>query len=226
MIVGEHGWPNWRGETAVIVAGGASAAKAKLDIAKGRAKVVAINESWRLCPWADVLYGCDGGWWKIRNGVPEFNGIKISYDQAACLAYPGLRKVNLRERCCELLLDPPGVISDGGSKKPDEVGGNSGWQAVNLITQWGVSRIALVGFDMAGEHWHGRHPAGLGNPSEKLFKVWRKGFDEAAPRFAELGITVLNCSLISTISAYPKVSLLEALEHFDAVTREGARQAS
>lgn len=211
MIVGEYGWPDWRGETVVIVASGSSAAEVDIDLARGKARVVAVNESWRLCPWADVLYGCDGQWWTKRDGVPEFRGIKVCYDQAACLAYPGMRKVNLRERYGDLLLDPPGYISDGGSKWPEEVGGNSGWQALNLVTQWGPRRIALVGFDMTGEHWHGRHPPGLGNPSEKLFAVWRRNFDAAAGRFIELGIAVLNCSRISTITAYPKITLGEAL---------------
>jgi hypothetical protein len=56
---------------------------AGVDLAKGRAKVIAINNSWRLAPWADALYGCDYTWWHANRGVPEFAGLKISQDAGA-----------------------------------------------------------------------------------------------------------------------------------------------
>jgi hypothetical protein len=46
-------FPDWRGETVVTVAGGSRAATVNLECAKGRAKFIAINDSWKLA---------DGDW--------------------------------------------------------------------------------------------------------------------------------------------------------------------
>ena len=75
--------PDLSGARVLIVASGPSAAQVPMEQAKGKSFVVAINESWRLCPWADMLYACDGTWWKKRNGVPEFTGLRVSQDDGA-----------------------------------------------------------------------------------------------------------------------------------------------
>tara|TARA_R100001244_G_scaffold47793_2_gene42607 strand:- start:2216 stop:2557 length:342 start_codon:yes stop_codon:yes gene_type:complete len=88
-------------------------------------------------------------------------------------------------------------------------GGNSGFHALNLAVQFGADRIVLVGYDMRvdrGTHWHGQHPQGMNNPSEKNVVRWRNAVDDAAPMLAGLGIEVLNASPISALTAYPKVS--------------------
>jgi hypothetical protein len=68
-------WPNWAGETAVIVGTGPSAKDAPLELARGRAKVFVIKGSYKLAPWADALYGLDQGWWIAHQGVPQFQGL-------------------------------------------------------------------------------------------------------------------------------------------------------
>jgi hypothetical protein len=73
-------FPDWQGETVVIVAGGPSAATVNLECAKGRAKFIVINKAWKLAPWADALYAADFAWWGVNNGAPEFQGLKISQD--------------------------------------------------------------------------------------------------------------------------------------------------
>lgn len=93
-------------------------------------------------------------------------------------------------------------------------GGNSGFHALNLAVQFGAKWIALVGYDMRcdrGLHWHGKHIPGLNNPTPQNVERWRRVTDEAAPMLAALGVTVVNCSPISALTAYPKMSLKEAL---------------
>lgn len=93
-------------------------------------------------------------------------------------------------------------------------GGNSGFQAVNLAAHFGVRRIVLVGFDMqlrTGIHWHGRHGRGLNNPTRHNVERWRRVLDQAAPALAALGVEVVNVSPVSALTAYPKMSLEEAL---------------
>lgn len=160
-----------------------------------------MNESWRLAPWAGLLYGCDFAWWRHRDGVPEFAGLKVGQDRRAAAAY-GLELVSLRRNRHELLVDRPGVIGSFG---------NSGAQLVNLVVQFGARRVILVGFDYGGEHWHGRHPARLNNPKAEVLATWATRLDRQALRFLELGVEVLNASPISALKAYPKVTLSEAL---------------
>ena len=76
------------------------------------------------------------------------------------------------------------------------------------------SKIILVGYDMSvdhGLHWHGRHARGLNNPSRPNVARWRRVVDGAAEAIAGMGIPVLNCSPISALENYPKMSLEEAL---------------
>jgi hypothetical protein len=57
-----------------------------------------------------------------------------------------------------------------------------------------------VGFDMRldlGQHWHGKHPKGLNNPTDLLIMHWRKALNDAAATFAALGIEVVNVSAVS-----------------------------
>lgn len=94
-------------------------------------------------------------------------------------------------------------------------GGNGGFHALNLAVQFGAKRIVLVGYDMRcdlGLHWHGKHPTGLNNPTPRNVERWRRVIDEAAPILAALGVTVINASPVSMLTAYPKMSLSEALE--------------
>lgn len=107
--------------------------------------------------------------------------------------------------CDQILIDHPGILGDGG---------NSGFQAINLAVQCGAAKIILIGFDMRldlGLHWHGKHGRGLNNPSERNLARWRRILDASAPRLAELGVSVINCSAVSALEAYPKMRLSEAL---------------
>lgn len=104
-----------------------------------------------------------------------------------------------------MITKTPGMVGDGG---------NSGFHAINLALQWGALKIVLVGFDYTlarGVHWHGRHGGRLNNPTEFITRKWRQRLDAAAPTFAERGIEVINASPHSTLTAYPKLNLLEAI---------------
>lgn len=80
--------------------------------------------------------------------------------------------------------------------------------------QFGVKRIALVGYDMRvdkGLHWHGPHAKGLNNPTPKNVERWRRVTDEAAPTLKALGIDVVNCTPDSALKNYPKQSFAEVV---------------
>jgi hypothetical protein len=156
-----------------------------------------------------VLYACDGKWWQHHNGVPEFDGLKLSQDVDACTKYLDVHKVEA-EQIPVLKLDVPGQIATGGA----DGGGNSGFQGLNLAVQFGVRRIGLVGFDMRddlGVHWHGRHPSGLNNPTRRNFMNWRAAFERAAPLLTRLGVQVFNLSPVSTLTCFPFAKIEDVL---------------
>lgn len=141
--------------------------------------------------------------------MPEFEGIKLSQDAKTCCDFD-VNKVTVAEKVAKILTEEPGKIGSGSVNG----GGNSGFQAANIAAQFWPRRIVLVGFDMRvdkGCHWHGRHPRGLNNPGDPLMMYWRKALNDAAEDFAALGIEVINASPVSTLTAYPVMSLKEAL---------------
>lgn len=202
-------WPDWRGEACAIVASGPSAKNAGVDLLRNRIRVVAINDSYRLCPWADVLYGCDATWWRVKDGVPEFQGLKITQDTAAVAKYPDIHKVTLKDLKHDALVwDERGVIGAGG---------NSGFQAFNLVVQFGAVDIALVGFDMRvdnGLHWHGRHLPPLHNPDFQNVARWVRAFNGATESLLLRRVSVVNCSMESAVECFPKMKVEEVLKRW------------
>lgn len=139
--------------------------------------------------------------------MPQFAGIKVCQDANTCARFRDLHTVEVPDGySTEILTDKPGVLGGGGP--------NSGFQAINLAVQFGATRIMLVGFDMhtvGGVHWHGAHGDGLVNPHEVCFVKWRRILDAAAARFRSLGVELVNCSPHSALSAYPKMTIEQAM---------------
>jgi len=205
-------FPRWFGRCVVIVASGPSAGgedlkgiRARLAAAGRRQPVwVTINASYRLAPWADVLYAADGLFWTRDDGARAFPGLKVTQHVGDAARF-GLECVKLNPKRRTMAFDRFGEIGSGG---------NSGFQAVNLAAQAGAARIVLVGFDYSlerGVHWHGPHPTGMNNPSARNCERWRADLDAAAPLLAGLGIEVLNASPYSTLTAFEKRPLWECL---------------
>lgn len=92
-------------------------------------------------------------------------------------------------------------------------GGNSGFHCLNLAVQMRPQKIILVGYDMTvahGVHWHGPH-RGLNNPDARNVVRWRNAVDDAAAPISQMGIRVINCSRISALQNYERMSLEEAM---------------
>lgn len=199
-------FPKWTGLTCVLVAAGPSAKAVDLEAGRGRARFIAINNSVQLCPWADVLYACDANWWEQNNGAPNFQGLRISQDKRAASLYSKVRRVISVRGADRILTDHPGLIGWGG---------NGGFQAINLAVQFGCTRLILVGYDMTlagGTHWHGDHVGKCSNPNDRNVERWRRVTDEAAGDLTARGIKVFNCSPVSALQNYPKMSFEAALD--------------
>lgn len=200
-------WPDWSGETVVVVATGPSAADADLGSGKGRARFLAVKDGWRLCPWADMLYACDHHWWEAHRGVLEFTGLRAAYDDRTLEKWRGMDwlKVDIRRSHENLIFDPVGTVGWGG---------NSGFHAFNLAVQLGAKRILLVGFDMRvdrGKHFFGPHSYTKERPSNANCRKWVPIMDRQAKGLADRGVEVVNCSMVSALTAYPKMPFEEAI---------------
>ena len=208
-------YPDWSGFAVAIIASGPSAKKANIAALRDEMPVIAIKENVELAPWADVVYGCDSAWWKARNGLPDFKGLKITWkgDSAHPAApYPDLKLVDVDAKSDDLIFDPSGKLGSGG---------NSGFQALNLAVQFGVKHILLVGFDMndrSGAHWYGRNNwQGGNNPTEDNFRRWIRAFELAAPKLRDRNIQVFNASNNSSLKCFERRSIEETLRIWDLV---------
>lgn len=194
------------------MASGPSLTAEDASAARGRARIIAVNDSWRLAPFADLLYAADAPWWDHENGAKHrgFAGEKWTQDQRSgsdaqfkAAARWGLTLVHSENRA-------------GLSFAPELVhqGGNSAFQALNLALLFGARRILLLGFDMQATggraHFFGNHPPGLDH--QQPFGMWRAAFAAAAPQLAEAGIEVINCSHETALTCFPCRPIEEALK--------------
>ena len=202
-------WPPiprlWEGQTVCIIAGGESASEeASLEKIRGKAKVIAVNNAFRLAPWADLLYACDAKWWDEyrdpQDGLAAWTETRIPI------------KVSLTATIGEVHRLPYDADAPGLSLDPlrlHTIGGNGGGQAMNLAVLMGASRIVLIGFDMQGEHWHGRHPHPLTNPGADNFEKWIDAIGKTAPDLAKVGVEVINASRRTALNCFARRDLAE-----------------
>jgi hypothetical protein len=192
----------WPGSVVVCIGSGPSLTPADVDACRGRARVIAINDGYRLAPWADVLYACDGRFWDHYQGVPEFQGLKFGMTVRPEKWPDVTRVVDL------------GIEGFSREAKGLANGGNSGYQAIQLAVHLGAARVILLGYDMqpapdGREHWFGRHPKPLQGVSS--YAIWRNYFKGLKKALDALGIPVVNCSRSTALKVFPCRPLAETL---------------
>lgn len=88
---------------------------------------------------------------------------------------------------------------------------NSGAGAAALAAHWGAERIVMLGYDCqrtgGKAHWHGDHPAGLGNAGS--LDKWPAQFRQLAQHLVRLD--VINCSRETALAVFPRRPLDEVL---------------
>ena len=185
--------PLWAGKTVAIMASGPSITLEQTEaVLLAGVPAIAINTTYRLAPWAELLYACDHKWWRWENGAPDFRGLKGTQDKSAALEF-GLYYIRGDDQ--PGLSATPGLIHTGG---------NSGFQALNLAALLGARRILLLGYDMkiaanGASHWHGDHPDGI----RSGYKNWLPVFARAVPDLARAGLEVINCTPDSALTCFP-----------------------
>jgi hypothetical protein len=183
--------------TIVVLGCGPSLTQADVDYCRGKAEVMAVNDAYRLAPWADWMYAADVSWWGMHHAAVKtgFAGECWTQSEQAAEWY-GLRHISS--------VDEPGLSLDPLVINQN---GNSGAQAMNLAYHLGAQRIILLGFDLCGTHFHGSHPAPLNDPIALSFQVWQKGFHALAEGLAWQGIKVVNCSRHTKLTGFTRGAL-------------------
>jgi len=180
----------WDGKTIAVLATGPSLTAEAVEKVR-RLPCIAVNDAYRLAPWAEILFAMDSRWWRHNDAaVAVFAGIKVSL----ALEDP-VAGVHTIKRSGEIGFDV----------RPNRIrtGGNSGYGAVHIAIQTGAARVLLLGFDMHGDHFFGKHPAPLRNPKASKFAKWIGRFGALNGR----GAQIVNCTPGSRLNAFPHVRL-------------------
>ena len=199
-----------RWKRAAILASGPSMTRDDAELVRGwrdggHGNVIAVNTTFRLALWADILYASDRKWWEMHEAEVDrdFLGEKWTYENRFYgKAYQHARQVRI-------------VRGKGLSKEPGVVvsGGNSGYTAMGLAYELGARVLILLGFDMQSTggqvHWHGTHPSGLRqNP---LYRGWLVRFPQFAADLEAAGVKVWNCTRETALTCFPRADLEKVL---------------
>ena len=196
--------PTWENRTVYLIGGGPSLKGFDLERLRG-CTTVAVNDSALHAPWtATALFSLDRKWMsERRETIQAFSGEvylavadDFSFDEATSNA-----TYLLRQRNSVGLSTDPGVIHMGG--------GNSGFGAFNLAFLKRARKIVLLGYDYRNAHYHWFKDYPWSRPGSSthsaLYGNWAKQFSYCAGQLR--GVTVLNASATSAITAFPKITL-------------------
>jgi hypothetical protein len=207
--------PEWKGETAAILASGPSMTRAQADAVRGKCRVIAVNNQGidtdcdgvlvpAFAPWADILFAADAKWWRCyHKRALQFAGRKVTVK--ATLPWPEIYCLKQSDTHPTFDPRPTHLVS----------GGNSGYMALHLAVHLGATRIVLLGFDMKEgrnrrRHWFGNHAAKLN--SRGNFTGWIRAFEKFAKVLNHMNIEVVNCSPDTALRCFRRQPLAEVIK--------------
>lgn len=197
------------GSTVAILASGPSMWPAVAERVRASGVfAIAINTTFRLAPWAWMLYGADHEWWRhpSHRDAMQFDGWRVTIADGPNQAPAGVHW--LRNSGIYGFDAQPGYLRTGG---------NSAYQALHIAIQAGAARVLLCGLDMRGGHWHGAHPAGLKVTQPEQYARWIERFPALADVAIERGVEVINCTQGSALKCFPAGDLEIELAAKEAV---------
>ena len=190
------------GSTVVCLATGPSLCREDLVLcASHPVMAVAVNDACFWAPWAQVFYASDVNWWRRQPQAVASHAMKFTLPPRLSDTDPSI-DVLRNTGMSGVELDPTGV----------KCGGHSGYAAINVAVHLGAKQIVLLGYDMQpgpnGEHHcFGEHP----NRSHPRYHQWLAMYETLLAPLYHLGISIVNASRQTAITAIPRQSLAEAL---------------
>ena len=221
----------YKDETVVIIATGPSLNKEQIEEVEkahkaGKCRVITINNSYQLAPWADIHVACNDNWWDYYWKNDEVLR-KMKADKWT-------RYLHQAEEFDIHFIDS--IVKDGLSKDPSVIHINkgSGPIAINLATLYGFKKLILLGHDMkfakdyngkqkqpgsTPRHYFGEYPKEM-----QHFPVSRNSIDNngviiglisayngMVEDLKSMNIDVVNCTPGSHLPTFRKSTLAEEL---------------
>ena len=216
--------PKLTSGTVVCLASGPSLVQEDVDYVRGKAVVIAVNDTIKLAPWADVVYSSDQIWWgRNYKAVRSLEGLKVRVNPKQNQMGPTSkthcsgcrRRLALNAKCwCDGIITMENAGPVGLSLAEDTIcyGDNSGYAAINVAVHLGATRILLLGYDMGPDpkgrrHFYDTHAQTITSP----FYKFRKRFATIVEPLKEAGVEVINCSRRTALDAFPTAKLRDVL---------------
>jgi hypothetical protein len=206
--------PDWSGETCAVIASGPSVTDKDVETLRAaRIKTIVINNSYRIAPWAQIVYFCDSRWWKWQEGIADFNALRARAKNNETLIVTLDNYDLVKENPYMLSFKNTGRHGLEHDQKGLRTGSNSGYQAINLLFHMHAKNILLLGYDMGpvnGKmHWHADHPV---RTTPTVFEqLMIPAYKTIVNELRDAGISVFNCSPNSALDVFPKTTLSEVL---------------
>lgn len=172
----------------VVLASGASLTKHDVELVRVAKEqgiitgVIAVsNVGLDIAPWADCLVSHDSAWWHSYPESAKFKGEKVCANS---------------------------ILKDGIKFRPHRRNGcNSGLMAMEYAWRnYKATRILMLGFDMHGSHYFGKHTRPrLKNTDKRRFAFHIQQFNDWK------GPEAINCTLCSALKYFPFKPLEECL---------------
>ena len=180
----------WARKTVVCIASGPSLTAEDCERVR-QLPCIVTNTTFRLVPWAEALMGHDAKWWEAHGAevqASEFQGRRV-----ACAVTS--RALNVTNALAFI---------------PGRGFANAGTAAIALALHGGATRIVLLGFDCkrghdGATHWHGSHPAPLGDA--KSMPKWAAKFDKVAAVARSMSVPIINCTRDTALTCFPRSTL-------------------
>ena len=186
----------WSGTTVFVLASGPSLTMEDVVAVRGYSAkypcpVIVTNTTYRLAPWANLLFFYDRQWWRVHGTevLETFHGQIVTMSH----------------------LNHPRVLSLAGQRVNSYR--NSGGGAISFALHAGARRIVVLGLDGqhapdGRRHWHDQDPR-LGDAAG--MSRFLPQFPLLAQAAASLGAQVLNASRATAITCFPRVALEDIL---------------
>lgn len=185
----------WKGQAVAIIASGPSLTQSDCDLVRAAGlSTIAVNSSWKMAPFCDVLYAGDLCWWEAYGAEVDIPAERWTRSRQAAAVY------RIRHH------------AGHGAY-------NSGMGAIQFAVECGAGRVVLLGFDCSlnnGIHWHGPHEL-TKNPDAAKVKRWSGQFKTVAALAKLRRCEVINCSRHTELTCFPVRDLESVLaEHHDS----------
>lgn len=177
---------DWSGKTVAVISSGPSLAPEDCQaVERAGLPTIAVNSSWKLARFCEVIYAGDSAWWEAYGAEIDIPAERWTHNPNAANAM--------------------GIQASGKGQSVL----NSGYRAIELAISFGAARVLLLGFDCSvrnGTHWHGDHDK-TKNPDARRCAEWLNHFG----RLARHGAEVINCSRETALTCFPRMPIEEVL---------------